>query len=213
MKPTRLLFAGSFDPFTRGHDSLVRRALLLADSVVVAVGENVGKQGLLPPAERVAAIRQLYAAEPRVSVCSYHGLTAELAREVGATALLRGVRSTKDYELERDMADVNRKLTGVETILLVAEPEYAAISSSIVRELMKFGADVSEFLPKPTDATPAATAGGLDTPSDGTDDGNPATAGAAFVTANATPQTPATASEAHASASEAPASSLEAHAL
>ncbi|MDE6277456.1 MAG: pantetheine-phosphate adenylyltransferase [Muribaculaceae bacterium] len=142
------LFPGSFRPFTKGHASIVERGLALFDRVVIAVGVNLEKdpEGL-HGAEAVRAIEALYAGEPRVEVIRYSGLTVEAAREAGAQFLLRGVRTVKDFEYERDMADVNRKLSGLETVLLYSLPELSAVSSSIVRELERFGADTSEFLP------------------------------------------------------------------
>ena len=145
---TTALFAGTFDPFTCGHHAIVERALAMFGRVVVAVGRNMDKKCMFALKERVAAIEELYADEPRVSVAVYDTLTMDFAREVGATVLLRGVRSVKDYEYERDIADVNLRLGGVDTVLLVSEPEYACISSSVVRELIKFGKDVTELLPK-----------------------------------------------------------------
>ena len=142
------LFAGSFDPYTVGHHSIVERALALFDSVVIAVGCNMEKQCLSVADERVAAIERLYAGDSRVRVVTYSTLTMDLAREVGATALLRGVRTVKDFEYERELADVNLRLGGIDTVLLVSEPEYAHISSSLVRELLKYGKDVSNFLPQ-----------------------------------------------------------------
>lgn len=141
------LFAGTFDPYTKGHHSIVQRALPLFDEVVVAVGRNIGKRCMLSVEERVAAIEKLYAGENRVRVCAYDGLTMDFAREVGATVLLRGVRSVKDFEYEREIADVNRKVGGIDTLLLVSEPEYASVSSSVVRELLEYGKDVTPLLP------------------------------------------------------------------
>ena len=141
------LFPGSFDPFTKGHADIVKRALELFDEVVIAVGCNEQKSGRMPVGERVASIKRLYADEPRVKVGSYSGLTVDFAKESGATAIVRGVRTTKDFEFEMQMADMNRRLTGIETVLLPASPELASLSSSLVRELEHFGHDVSEFLP------------------------------------------------------------------
>lgn len=141
------LFAGSFNPFTRGHHAIVLRALAIFDEVVVAVGCNIEKGGTSIAQERVAAIEKVYAGEPRVQVVAYSGLTMDYARSIGATALLRGVRSVKDFEYERDLADVNMRLGGIETVILMSEPEYAAISSSLVRELMSYGKDVKDLLP------------------------------------------------------------------
>ena len=141
------LFPGSFDPFTRGHDDIVKRALGLFDEVIIAVGYNESKKGWLTPEERVRTISKLYADEPRITVESYTGLTADFAREHGVTAIIRGVRTTADFEYEMQMADVNRQLAGIETILLPASPQLSSISSSIVRELAHFGRDVSSLLP------------------------------------------------------------------
>lgn len=141
------LFAGTFDPYTRGHHALVERALVLFDTVVVAVGRNLDKKCMFSIEERVSAIEKLYAGNERVKVAVYDTLTMDFAQSVGATALLRGVRSVKDFEYERDIADINLRLGGIDTVLLVSEPEYATISSSVVRELMKYGKDVSELLP------------------------------------------------------------------
>lgn len=142
-----LLFPGSFDPFTLGHKSVVVRALALADEVVVAIGDNPGKARMRPLAESLEAIRRAFRDEPRVRVASYEGLTAAFAREIGAAAILRGVRSVQDFEYERTMADINRRLTGVETVVLFTEPQYASVSSSVVRELAGFGEDISPFIP------------------------------------------------------------------
>lgn len=141
------LFPGSFDPFTLGHADIVRRALSFSDEVVVAVGYNDQKRGCQLVEERVAAIRKLYKDEPRVRVESYTGLTVDFAREQGATAIVRGVRTMADFEYEMQMADVNRQLAGIETILLPASPQLASLSSSVVRELAHLGRDISAFLP------------------------------------------------------------------
>ena len=142
-----VLFAGTFDPYTRGHHALVERALEMFDKVVVAVGHNLGKNCMFSLEERVSAIEKVYAGNDRVSVAVYDTLTMDFARSVGAVALLRGVRSVKDFEYERDIADVNLRLGGMDTVLLISEPEYASVSSSVVRELMKYGKDVSALLP------------------------------------------------------------------
>lgn len=146
-KQPALLFPGSFDPFTLGHASLVQRAIDLWGPLVIAVGYNEEKQGWLPVEERVRALREYYKDEPRVSVEAYTGLTTDFAERIGARAILRGLRSVKDYEYELHMADVNRRLTGVETVILFTEPHLSALSSSVVRELARFGRDVQEFLP------------------------------------------------------------------
>lgn len=143
------IFVGSFDPFTIGHDSVVRRAVKLFDRLVIGVGVNESKRYMLPAEERVEAIRQLYSGDERISVEQYSDLTVEFARRMGAEFIVKGVRSVKDFEFERDQADINRRLTGIETVLLYAEPGMDCISSSVVRELTHFGRDCSMFLPKP----------------------------------------------------------------
>lgn len=142
----KLLFPGSFDPFTIGHANLVERALTLADEVVIAIGINEGKSPMFSAEKRLEAICSYYKDNPRVSVMQYRGLTVDAVRQTGANAILRGVRSVADYELERNMADINRSLDGVETLLLVSEPEFQHISSSLVRELISFGRDVSALM-------------------------------------------------------------------
>ena len=142
------IFPGSFDPFTIGHASIVRRGLEMFDKIVIGVGYNTNKRSFLTPEERVAAIEKVYASEARVQVVAYDDLTADLARREQARFVLRGIRSVKDFEYERDIAGINHRLSGVETVLLFTEPHYADISSTIVRELLAFGKDVSEFLPQ-----------------------------------------------------------------
>lgn len=142
------IFPGSFDPFTIGHASIVRRGLEMFDRIVIGVGYNTNKRSFLTPEERVAAIEKVYASEARVKVVAYDDLTADLARREQARFVLRGIRSVKDFEYERDIAGINHRLSGVETVLLFTEPHYADISSTIVRELLAFGKDVSEFLPQ-----------------------------------------------------------------
>ena len=144
------IFVGTFDPFTIGHDSIVRRALPLFDQLVIGVGFNERKQTMFSVEERVEAIRSLYANEPKISVESYSDLTVDFASRMQAQYIIKGVRSVKDFEYEREQADVNRQLTGIETLLLLAEPQLASISSSVVRELKHFGKDIDEFLPSPT---------------------------------------------------------------
>jgi pantetheine-phosphate adenylyltransferase len=141
------LFAGSFDPFTIGHYSLVKRALPMFDKITIGIGINSGKKSMFPVEERVKAIEKAFAGKERIEVKVYDCLTMDFAKEIGADVLLRGVRTTKDFEYEREIADINLKLGGIETVLLISEPEYASISSSVVRELITYGKDVSELLP------------------------------------------------------------------
>ncbi len=141
------VFAGSFNPFTAGHADIVERGLLIFDRVVVAVGTNAAKETCFQ-VTATEVVRTLYRNNPRVDVAEYQGLTVEFARSIGACALLRGVRSVRDFEYEHDMADINMRLAGIDTVILFSRPELAAVSASIVRELASYGADVTPFLPK-----------------------------------------------------------------
>lgn len=150
MKVERIgVFVGSFNPFTLGHDSIVTRVLPLFDRLVIGVvGDQVHKPDMPNAEERIQAIRTLYSDEPRIEVKAYYGLAVDFAREEGAYYIIKGARSVKDFEYEREQADINRALSGVETLLLFAEPQHASVSSTMVRELQHFGADVTPFLPK-----------------------------------------------------------------
>lgn len=143
----KALFPGSFNPFTKGHADIVERALKLFDEVVVGVGINAAKRA--PSQEEVQAHERLkayYKDNPRVQVTEYSCLTVDLCQNLGINVIVRGVRSMKDFEYERQMADVNRKLTGVETVVLFADPVYESLSSSLVREIAAYGRDVSTFI-------------------------------------------------------------------
>lgn len=144
----KAIFPGTFDPFTIGHYSVVRRALTFMDEITIGIGINESKRTWFPTEKRVEMIRKLYAGEPRIKVEAYNGLTVDFARLSGAQFIIRGIRTVHDFEYEETIADINRKLAGVETILLFTEPELTSVSSTIVRELLQFGKDVSDFLPE-----------------------------------------------------------------
>lgn len=143
------LFPGTFNPFTVGHKSIVDRALPLFDRIIIAIGINAEKAESEADeiARRIRAIAGLYEEEPRVEVYSYEGLTVDFANDMGAKFLIRGIRTVQDFEYERTLADVNRRISGIETVLMYSLPEHESCSSSIVRELSRYGVDVSEFLP------------------------------------------------------------------
>jgi pantetheine-phosphate adenylyltransferase len=142
------VFVGSFNPFTIGHDSIVRRALPLFDRLVIGVvGDNVHKPDMPSAEERMQAIRELYANEQRIEVKPYHGLAMDFAKAEGAQYIIKGVRSVSDFEYEQWQADFNRRIGGIETILLYTEPELASVSSSALRELQHFGVDITPYLP------------------------------------------------------------------
>ena len=144
------IFVGSFDPFTVGHDSIVRRALPLFDRLVIGVGVNSHKKCQWSAEERVEAIRRLYAHEPAIEVKAFDDLTIDFAQREHAAFVVKGVRSAKDFEYEREQAEANRAIGGLETILLYAEPSLAYVSSSLVRELRAFGRDITALLPQPS---------------------------------------------------------------
>lgn len=143
------LFPGSFDPFTRGHQSIVNRTVAsIADRVIIAIGVNYNKKYTESVEVRIEKLKQLYADNPNVEIISYEGLTTDCAASVGADFIVRGIRCVKDFEYERDIAEVNRRLTGIETVFLFTEPELAHISSTIARELKSYNKDITDYLPK-----------------------------------------------------------------
>lgn len=142
-----ILFPGSFDPFTIGHKSLADRVLSLCGRLIIAIGHNPSKPGAESIGERIETIRHIYRDEPRVEVTAYTGLTVDACREHGATWMLRGVRTVADFEYERNLADINRELSGIDTLILFTLPGLASVSSSMVRELASHGRDVSRFIP------------------------------------------------------------------
>lgn len=142
----KLFFPGSFDPFTIGHADLVERALKLGCEVVVAIGINEEKKPLFSTSQRLEAIRAYYNDNPGVSVIEYKGLTVDAVRDNGCDAILRGIRSVTDYDKERNLADINRSIDGVETVLLVSSPAVQHVSSSLVRELISFGRNANELM-------------------------------------------------------------------
>ena len=137
------VFPGTFDPL-----SIVSRGLELLDEVVIAIGINDSKRTYFTVEQRLEMLRDLFRDNPRIRVVSYDSLTIDLAKQWNARFILRGIRSVNDFEYEKTIADVNRKLSGVETIILFTEPELTHISSTIVRELLRFGHSVDEFVPK-----------------------------------------------------------------
>ena len=129
----RAIFPGTFDPFTIGHDSIVRRALTFMDEIVIGIGVNENKKTYFPVDKRVGMISRLYQDEPKIKVMSYDCLTIDFAERVEAKFIVRGIRTVNDFEYEETIADINRKLAGIETILLFTEPELTCVSSTIVR--------------------------------------------------------------------------------
>lgn len=146
------LFPGSFDPFTLGHKIVVDQGLELFERIVIAVGVNTGKKGLLAPENRARLIRDLYRDDPRVEVVVYNELTGKVCRQLGISTILRGLRNTVDFEYERNIMQVNQTLfPEIRTVLLFTPAEYVAISSSVIRELVAFGGDPTPLMPENID--------------------------------------------------------------
>lgn len=143
------VFPGSFDPITRGHESVIMRARPLFDKIIVAIGENSGKKSFFDIGRRVAWLQQLFGTVPGLEVALYNGLTVDFARKNNARFILRGLRTSADFEFERGIGQMNRMIApDIETIFLLCDPEYVSVSSSIVREIYRHGGNVARFLPE-----------------------------------------------------------------
>ncbi|MFH0894214.1 MAG: pantetheine-phosphate adenylyltransferase [Bacteroidota bacterium] len=143
------VFPGSFDPVTRGHESIIQRALPLFDKIVIAVGVNAGKSSLFSLDKRIAFLKKVFENEPKVSIDSYEGLTVSFCKKIGAQFILRGMRTSADFEFERSIAQMNHAMdSGIETIFMVSDPALCMINSTIIRDIYKNGGDVSPFIPE-----------------------------------------------------------------
>jgi pantetheine-phosphate adenylyltransferase len=143
------VFPGSFDPITRGHESVIRRALPLFDRVIVAIGENGEKRSFFPIERRLEWLHRIFASEPGVKIATYKGLTIDFCRSEGARYILRGLRTSADFEFERGIGQMNKLMyPDIETVFLLCAPEYASLSSSIVRDIIRNGGDVGQFVPE-----------------------------------------------------------------
>jgi pantetheine-phosphate adenylyltransferase len=146
--PKIALFPGSFDPFTVGHESVVRRALKIFDKIIIAIGFNTAKSAYFPLDKRIEWIKRVFADTDRVEVHSYKGLTVDYCKKVGAGFILRGLRTAADFEYERAIAQVNKSMyPDIETVFLLTLPQHTPINSTIIREIIKQGGDASQFLP------------------------------------------------------------------
>lgn len=144
----RALFPGSFDPITNGHIEIIHRGLLLFDEIVVGIGLNTSKQPMFPPQQRLRWIEEAFRDQPRVRVCLYEGLTVRFARQIEAQFILRGLRSAPDYEYERNIDLLNKYLDpGIETFYLMSSPETSFVSSTLVREVIRFHGHLEGLLP------------------------------------------------------------------
>jgi len=147
MKKTAL-FPGSFDPFTKGHESVIRKAIHLFDEIIIGVGVNTSKQAYFELDKRLQQIRAIYEDQPRIKVMTFHKLTVEFCKDVDAQFILRGLRDTKDFEYEKAIAQMNFNLSGVETVFFMTDPAVAPISATIIREISKNGGMIDAFVTK-----------------------------------------------------------------
>lgn len=142
------VFPGSFDPFTIGHHNIVQRALHLFDELIIGIGYNSQKQGFYPIEKRVEWISHLFEENPQVSVATFDGLTVDFAKEQNANFILRGIRTSADFEYERAIAQVNRSMAGIESVFLLTTPEHTPINSTIVRDIIRHKGDAGKFIPE-----------------------------------------------------------------
>lgn len=146
------VFPGSFDPITRGHESVIKRALPLFDEVYIAVGINAEKKSFFDLKIRIEWIQKVFEKFPQVNVIQYEGLTVDLCKKLGAQYLLRGLRTSADFEFERSIGQINKKLyPEIETVFFLTDPEYSMLNSSIVRDILRNGGDASQFVPDELD--------------------------------------------------------------
>jgi pantetheine-phosphate adenylyltransferase len=146
------LFPGSFDPITKGHESIVLRALPIFDKIIIAVGRNAEKQSYFPLEKRLEWLRRVFANYPAIEIIEYDGLTVELCRKLDVRYILRGLRTSADFEFERSIGQMNKKMMPeLETVFMLTIPEHTAINSSIVRDIIRNGGDASQFVPDQVD--------------------------------------------------------------
>jgi pantetheine-phosphate adenylyltransferase len=143
------VFPGSFDPITRGHESVIRRAIPLFDHIIIAVGENPEKRSYFTLEQRLGWVKKIFGGDSRIGIEVYHGLTVDFCRKAGAQYILRGLRTSADFEFERGIGQMNKIMVpGIETVFLLCSPEYASLSSSIVRDIIRNGGTVEQFVPE-----------------------------------------------------------------
>ncbi|WP_454802356.1 pantetheine-phosphate adenylyltransferase [Mucilaginibacter phyllosphaerae] len=143
------LFPGSFDPVTKAHVDIVKRSVSLFDKLYIGIGVNSSKQGLLSVGKREDMLRAVFAHDDRIHIVAYEGLTVEFCKSIGADYMIRGIRTVSDFEYEKAIAQMNHSLEPeIESIFIVSKPGYSSISSSIVREIIRYNGDVSQFIPK-----------------------------------------------------------------
>ena len=142
------LFPGTFDPVTLGHTDIINRALPLFDKLIIGIGRNTNKQPMFSEEQRLQWIKEIYKDEPKIDAVIYDGLTVECCKSVGANFILRGIRYVNDFEYEKAIADMNRSIEGhVETVFLTCLPQFTSVASTLVRDVIRYGGDASQFLP------------------------------------------------------------------
>jgi pantetheine-phosphate adenylyltransferase len=142
------LFPGSFDPITLGHVSVIRRAMPLFDKIIIAIGKNSDKKHMFPLKKRLAWIKEVFKDDPTIEVKTYTGLTVDFCKKVNARFILRGLRTSADFEFERSIGQINRRLyPEIDTVFILTDPEYTPISSSVVRDVYRHGGDISGMVP------------------------------------------------------------------
>ncbi len=142
------VFPGSFDPFTIGHESVVRRGLTIFDKIIISVGYNSNKKGFFPLEKRLEWIGNVFSDEPAIEVTWFSGLTVDFCKKRNASCILRGLRTAADFEFERAIAQVNKAMSeDIESVFLLTRPEHTPINSSIVRDIFRYGGDASRFVP------------------------------------------------------------------
>lgn len=143
------LFPGSFDPVTKAHVDIVKRSVGLFDKVYIGIGDNSSKKGLLTMEKREQMLRAVFETEPKIHIIAYEGLTVDFCRSIGAAYMIRGIRTVSDFEYEKAIAQMNHSLApDIESIFIVSKPGYSSISSTIVREILRYNGDISQFIPK-----------------------------------------------------------------
>lgn len=148
------LFPGTFDPLTLGHTDIIDRALPLFDKLIIGIGRNVNKQPMFSEQQRLNWLKEIYRNNSKVEAVAYEGLTVDCCKQVGAKYILRGIRYVNDFEYEKAIADMNRSLAdNIETIFLTCLPQYTSVASTLVRDVLKYGGDVSRFLPEEVNQT------------------------------------------------------------
>ena len=146
------VFPGSFDPITRGHESIVLRALPLFEKIIIAIGENSDKASCFSTEKRLGWIKNVFKKEEKIQVVTYKGLTVDYCKEVGARYILRGLRTSADFEFERSVGQINKQIfPGIETVFFLTVPELTPLNSSIVRDILRHGGDASRFIPEGVD--------------------------------------------------------------